>query len=109
MDNIVKKYNNTVQKTIRTKPIDVTDDSYAEYNEHSNNKNPRFKVGDYVRISKYENIFAILLIAHKKFLLLIQLKKQSRGLYFDIGIFYLGYEYKKKITECNEINSKNKK
>ena len=102
LDNIVNKYNNTVQKTIRTKPIDVTDDSYAEYNEHSNNKNPRFKVGDYVRISKYENIFV-------KFLLLIQLKKQSRGLYFDIGIFYLGYEYKKKITECNEINSKNKK
>ena len=58
LDNIVNKYNNTVQKAIRTKPIDVTDDSYAEYNEHSNNKNPRFKVGDYVRISKYENIFA---------------------------------------------------
>ena len=57
LDNIVNKYNNTVQKTIRAKPIDVTDDSYAEYNEHSNNKNPRFKVGDYVRISKYENIF----------------------------------------------------
>ena len=57
LDNIVNKYNNTVQKTIKTKSIDVTDDSYAEYNEHSNNKNPRFKVGDHVRISKYKNIF----------------------------------------------------
>ena len=42
----------------KKKPIDVTDDSYAEYNEDSNNKNPRFKVGDHVRISKYKNIFA---------------------------------------------------
>ena len=25
----------------------------------------------------------------------------------DIGIYHLGYEYKKKITECNEINSVN--
>ena len=40
------------------KPIDVKDDSYAEYNEDSNNKNPKFKVGDHVRISKYKNIFA---------------------------------------------------
>ena len=40
------------------KPIDVTDDSYAEYNEDSNTKDPKFKVGDHVRISKYKNIFA---------------------------------------------------
>ena len=40
------------------KPIDVTSDSFAEYNEDSNKKNPKFKVGDHVRISKYKNIFA---------------------------------------------------
>ena len=40
------------------KPIDVTPDSYAEYNEDSNKKDPKFKVGDHVRISKYKNIFA---------------------------------------------------
>ena len=40
------------------KPIDVTPDSYAEYNEDSNKKDPKFKVGDRVRISKYKNIFA---------------------------------------------------
>ena len=33
------------------KPIDVTSDFYAEYNEDSNKKDPEFKVGDYVRIS----------------------------------------------------------
>ena len=40
------------------KPIKVTSDSYAEYNEDSNEKDPKFKVGDRVRISKYKNIFA---------------------------------------------------
>ena len=38
-------------------PIEVTNDSYAEYNEDSNNKSPKIKVGDHVRISKYKNIF----------------------------------------------------
>ena len=40
------------------KPIDVTSDSYAEYNEDSNVTKPKFKVSDHVRISKYRNIFA---------------------------------------------------
>ena len=58
LDDIVDKYNNTVHKTIKMKPIDVTGDSYAKYNENSNKKDPKFKVGDHVRISKYKNIFA---------------------------------------------------
>ena len=35
LDGIVNKYNNTVNKTIKMKPIDVTDDSFVEYNEES--------------------------------------------------------------------------
>ena len=58
LDDIVNKYNNTVHKTIKMKPIDVTDDSFAEYNEESNKKNPKFNVGDHVRISKYKDVFA---------------------------------------------------
>ena len=54
----VNKYNNTVHRTIKMKPIDVTNDSYAEYNEDFNKKDPKFKVGDHVRISKYKNTFA---------------------------------------------------
>ena len=34
LDNIVNKYNNTVHRTMKMKPIDVTFDSYAEYNEN---------------------------------------------------------------------------
>ena len=33
-------------------------DSFAEYNEEFNEKYPKFKVSDHVRISKYKNIFA---------------------------------------------------
>ena len=40
------------------KPIDVKSCNYAEYNVNSNDKDPKFQVDDYVRISKYKNIFA---------------------------------------------------
>ena len=39
------------------KPIDVTDFWYTEYNEDFNKKDPKFKVSDLVRVSKYKNIF----------------------------------------------------
>ena len=58
LDDIVNKYNNKVHRTIKTKPIDVTSNSYAEYNKDFNKKDPKFKVGDHVRISKYKNTFA---------------------------------------------------
>ena len=58
LDDIVKKYNNRVHRTIKMKPTDVTSDSYAGYNVDSNKKDPKFKVGDHVTISKYKNIFA---------------------------------------------------
>ena len=52
LDDIVNKCNNTVHRTIKMKPIDVTSDSYAKYNENSNETKPRFKVRNLVRISK---------------------------------------------------------
>ena len=55
---IVNKYNNTYHTTIKMKPIDVKDNTYINNNKEINYKNPKFKVGDYVRISKYKNIFA---------------------------------------------------
>ena len=44
----------TVYKTIKMKPIDVADDTYAEYNENFNKMYPKFKVGDHAKISKYK-------------------------------------------------------
>ena len=58
LDDIVDDCNNTYHTTIKLKPKDVKSNSYAEYNEESNEKDPKFKVGDHVRISKYKNIFA---------------------------------------------------
>ena len=57
LDIIVNKYNNTVHRTINMKPIEVTSDSYAEHNEDSDKNEPKFKVGDRVRILKYKIIF----------------------------------------------------
>ena len=82
LNDIVYKYNSTVHRSIKMKPIDVTSDSYAEYNEDSNEKDPQFKVGDHVRISKYKNIFAKWYTQNgqKKFLLLVKLKIHILGL-----------------------------
>ena len=44
LDDIVNKYNNTNYKTIKIQPIDVTDDSFAEYNEESNKKDPNLRL-----------------------------------------------------------------
>ena len=62
LDDIVDKYNNSYHSSIKMKPEDVTDDYFAEdnsieYSEESNKKDPKCKIGDNVRISKYKNIF----------------------------------------------------
>ena len=58
LDNIVDEYNNTYHTTIKMKPIDVKDNTYINTDKETNDKDPKFKVGDRVRISKYKNIFA---------------------------------------------------
>ena len=82
LDDIVNKYNNTVHRSIKMKPIDITYDSYAEYNEDSDEKDPKFKVGDHVKISNTETFLLkdILKIGQEKFLLLAKLKIRFRGL-----------------------------
>ena len=58
LDDILKEYNNTYHKTIKIKPINIKDNTYISFEKEVNNKDPKFKVVDYVRISKYKNIFA---------------------------------------------------
>ena len=58
LDDIVDEYNNTYHTTIKMKPIGVKDNTYINADKEINNKDPKFKVGDRVRISKYKNIFA---------------------------------------------------
>ena len=48
----------TYHRTIKMKPIDVKDNTYINIDKEVNDKDPKFKVGDHVRILKYKNIFA---------------------------------------------------
>ena len=56
--DIVNEYNNTYHRTIKMKPIDVKYNTYIGFGKEVNDKDPKFKVGVHVRISKYKNIFA---------------------------------------------------
>ena len=63
LNDIVNEYNNIYRRTVKMKPVDVKDNTDIDSMElHSskevNDKDPEFKVGDHVRISKYKNIFA---------------------------------------------------
>ena len=58
LDYIANKYNNTYHRTIKMKPADVKDNTYIDFGKENNNKDPIFKIGDYVRMLKYKNIFA---------------------------------------------------
>ena len=71
LDDIVDKYNNTVHRTIKIKPIEVTADYYAEYNEITNKKISKFKVVimlEFINIKTFL-LQGILYIGQKKFLL----------------------------------------
>ena len=58
LDDIVNKYNNAYHSAIKMKPIDVKSNTYINSSKEMNDKDPKFKIGDIVRISKYKNIFA---------------------------------------------------
>ena len=58
LDDIVNEYNNTSNRTIKMKSVDVKDNTYIDSNKEVNDKDPEFEVIDHVRISKYKNIFA---------------------------------------------------
>ena len=56
LDDMVDEY--TYHRTIKMKPIDVKENTYFDFNKEINDKDPKFKINDYVRISKNKNIFA---------------------------------------------------
>ena len=58
LDDIVNKYNNTYHNIFKMKPVDVKSSTYIDSSKEINDKDPKFKVGDAVRISKCKNIFA---------------------------------------------------
>ena len=50
LDVIVNEYNNTYHRTLKMKPMNVKDNTYIDFEKEINDKDPKFKVGDHVRI-----------------------------------------------------------
>ena len=58
LDDKVNEYNNTYHRTIKMKPADVKDNTYINFKKEPNDKDPKFKNGDHVKLSTYKNCFA---------------------------------------------------
>ena len=71
LDDIVNKSNLTYHSAIKMKPVDAKSNTYIDSSKEINNKDPRFKISNIVKISKYKKHFlvkAILQLGLKKFL-----------------------------------------
>ena len=95
----MSEYNNAYHRTIKMKPVDVKDNTYNDFKKEVNDKDPKFKVSDYIRISKYKNIFAKGL---KKFLFFSKIKNTVPWTYIINnlnGEEVIGRFYQKEIAE----------
>ena len=59
LNDIVNKYNNTYNSAIKMKPFDVDFDKNNKPDDFdkNNKKDPKFKIGDHVRIPKYKIVY----------------------------------------------------
>ena len=58
LDDILNEHNNTYHRTIKIKLVGVKDNTNSDSSKNFNDKDPKFRVGNHVIISKYKNIFA---------------------------------------------------
>ena len=58
LNDIVNKYSNTYHSTTKMELFDVKSNTYIDSSKEINDKDPKFKFGGIVRISKYKNAFA---------------------------------------------------
>ena len=106
LGDIVKKCNNTYHRTIESKHVDVKSKTYINFNKENNYKDPKFKVGDYVMISKYENIFAKIYVPNQSGEVLV-VKKVNNSLPWTYLTEYLhgeeiiGTFYEKELQKTN--------
>ena len=57
LEEMVNKYNNTYHSIMTMKTFDVRSSTYSNSSKGINEKDPKFKFADIVRLSKYKNIF----------------------------------------------------
>ena len=114
LDDIVDEYNNTYHRTIKMKPVDVKDNTYIDFKKEVNDKDPKFKVGDHVRISKYKNIFAKGYMSNwsEEFFVVSKIKNTVPGTYVinDLnGEEIIGTSNEKELQRTNQQEFRIKK
>ena len=58
LNDIVSGYNNPYHRTIKMKPVHVKNNTYIGSNKEVHDNDPKLKVADHVKISKYKNSIA---------------------------------------------------
>ena len=108
LDYIVNKYNKAYHWTIKMKPDDVKSSIYIDSSKEINDKDPKFRMCDIVRISKYKNIFAKVYTPNclKKYLWLKKLKTLCRR-HMLLMILMEEKSLKRfKKNNCKKVNEK---
>ena len=111
---MVGEYNNTYHRTIKMKPVDVKDNTYIDFKKEINGKDPKFKVGDHVRTSKYKNIFAKWYTPNwsEEVFIVSKIKNTVPWTYVinDLnGVEIIGSFYEKKLQKTNQKEFRIKK
>ena len=77
--DIIGKYNSAYHGAIKLKSVDVKSKTYINFNKENSNKDPKFKFSIFVKISKYKNVFAKVLVLNWSIsIVYIDLKKSSK-------------------------------
>ena len=108
LDDIVNKYNNTYHSTIKMKTVDVKSNTYIDSSKEINDKDPKFKISDFVRISKYKNIFAnvFTLNCSEEVFVIKKVKKLCQG--HMLLIIFMEKNFFERFTKknCKKTNQK---
>ena len=108
LDDIVNKYNNTYHSTIKMKTVDVKSNTYIDSSKEINDKDPKFKISDFVRISKYKNIFAnvFTLNCSEEVFVIKKVKKLCQG--HMLLMIFMEKNFFERFTKknCKKINQK---
>ena len=103
LNDIVDKYDNTSHSTIKIKPANEKSSTYIDFDKNNKKEDPKFKAGDYVKISEYKNILAKGYVPI--FNLITKVKNTVPRTYVisDLnGEAIIGTLYKKELQKTNE-------